>query len=147
MMKKILLLTTALFLCLAVVVKAQQPQREQREKMTPEQQATRMVANLNKELKLSEEQQTELKKWFTTTFTQRGENMKKHQGDREAMRAQMKKDWEATDAKLKKVLTTEQYKQYKENQEKRRQEGRKGGRPGYGGPRGGGHQGDGRPQR
>lgn len=131
-MKKIAFLAITVFMFLAFAVSAQQ--RGPREKMTPEQQATRTVERLNKELTLNEQQQKDLKAWFTTSFKQREENMKKGQDNREAMREQMKKDREATDAQLKKVLTADQYKTYKANEEKRMKEwqqrgGQGGGRP------------------
>lgn len=131
-MKKIAFLAITVFMFLAFAVSAQQ--RGPREKMTPEQQASRMVERLNKELTLNEQQQKDLKTWFTTSFKQREENMKKGQDNREAMREQMKKDREATDAQLKKVLTADQYKTYKANEEKRMKEwqqrgGQGGGRP------------------
>ena len=55
-------------------------------------------------------------------------------GNREAMRDQMKKDREAADAELKKVLTEEQYKTYKANEEKRMKEWQQRGRQGGGHP-------------
>ncbi len=119
-MKRIAFLAITVFMFLAFAVNAQQ--RGPREKMTPEQQANRMVERLNKELTLNEQQQKDLKTWFTTSFKQREENMKKGQDNREAMREQMKKEREATDAQLKKVLTEDQYKTYKANQEKRMKE-------------------------
>jgi protein CpxP len=50
------------------------------------------------------------------------------------MRDQMKKDREAADAELKKVLTEEQYKTYKANEEKRMKEWQQRGRQGGGHP-------------
>ena len=119
-MKKILFLATAFMMFLAVNVNAQQ--RGPREKMTPEQQATRMVERLNTELKLTDQQQTDLKTWFTESFKKRNEAFQNNKENREDMRAQMQKDREATDAQLKKVLTAEQYKTYKANEEKRQKE-------------------------
>lgn len=136
-MKKILFLATTLFMFLALGVNAQQ--RGPREKMTPEQQAERRVEYLNKELKLTEAQQKELKTWFTESAKKREEAFQKNRDNREEMRAQMQKDREATDAQLKKVLTAEQYKTYKENEEKRQKERQQKG-PGHSnGNRGGGY--------
>ncbi len=131
-MKRILFFTTTFLMFLTITVCAQQ--RGPRERPTPEQQATRTIERLTEELKLTEQQQTELKTWFTESFKKREETMQKNREDREAMREQMKKDREATDAELKKVLTEEQYNTYKANEEKRMKERR--------GPQGGG-----RPQR
>lgn len=119
-MKKIGFIVLTLCLCLTFVVNAQP--RERREKLTPVQQATRMVERLNKELRLSDKQQAELKTWFTQSFTEQETAMEKNRGNREAMREQMKKQREATDKELKKVLTEEQYKKHRTNQEKREKE-------------------------
>lgn len=142
-MKKIIFLAMTLFMVSAVTSQAQE--RQQREKMTPEQQATRTVEQLNKELTLTEKQQTDLKKWYTDSYTQRAKNMEKNRDNREAMRETMKKDQEATQAQLKKVLTEEQFKKYQENEKKRMEQrqnrGQRGPGMGQGGPRGGGQSG------
>ena len=122
-MKKLVFLATTLLMFLAITVNAQQ--RGPRERMTPEQQATRTVERLTTELKLTDKQQADLKKWYTESFKKREEAMQKNRDNREAMRDQMKKDREAADAELKKVLTEEQYKTYitnLEKMEKRRKE-------------------------
>ena len=121
-MKKLVFLATTLLMFLAITVNAQQ--RGPRERMTPEQQATRTVERLTTELKLTDKQQADLKKWYTESFKKR----------EEAMRDQMKKDREAADAELKKVLTEEQYKTYKANEEKRMKEWQQRGRQGGGHP-------------
>lgn len=135
-MKKILFLATTVLMFLAFSVNAQQ--RGPRERLTPEQQATRMVERLNQELKLTDKQQTELKTWFTDSFKKRNEAFEKNRENREAMRSQMQKDREATEAELKKVLTEEQYKTYKANEEKRQKERQQRGQGHQGGNRGGG---------
>ena len=126
-MKKLVFLATTLLMFL---VNAQQ--RGPRERMTPEQQATRTVERLTTELKLTDKQQADLKKWYTESFKKREEAMQKNRDNREAMRDQMKKDRE--DAELKKVLTEEQYKTYKANEEKRMKEWQQRGRQGGGHP-------------
>lgn len=131
-MRKIAFLATTILMFLAFIVNAQQ--RGPRERLTPEQQATRTVERLTKELKLTEQQQKELQTWYTASFKQREEKMKDNRGNREAMREQMKKDREATDAQLKKVLTEDQYKIYKENEEKRMKEWQQRGPQGGGRP-------------
>lgn len=136
MMKKVLFLATTL--CMFLMLGANAQQRGPREKLTPAQQADRMVMRLNEELKLSDKQQTDLKTWFTESFKKREEAFQKNRSqDREAMRAQMQKDREATNAKLKEVLTADQYKTYKENEEKRMKE-RQQKRPANANRRGGG---------
>lgn len=132
-MKKILCLTAGLLLLLAFSVHAQQRgTRGTREQLTPEQQATRVVERLTKELQLTEQQQTTLKTWYTASFKNRKEIMEKNRDDRQAIREKMQKEREANEAQLKKVLTSEQYKTYQANEAKRRQElqqrrGRQGG--------------------
>lgn len=148
-MKKILFLATVFVTSLFFSANAQQGgQREQREKMTPEQMATRTVERLNKEVTLTEKQQADLKKWYTTSYTERNKAMEKNKDNRDAMRESMKKDREATDAQLKKVLTAEQLKKYQDAEKKRqaarqnnggqRGPGMRGQRPGQGAPRQGG---------
>ena len=124
-MKKLVFLATTLLMFLAITVNAQQ--RGPRERMTPEQQATRTVERLTTELKLTDKQQADLKKWYTESFKKREEAMQQN-------RDQMKKDREAADAELKKVLTEEQYKTYKANEEKRMKEWQQRGRQGGGHP-------------
>lgn len=131
-MKKILFVTTTMMLFLAFTVNAQQ--KSPREKLTPEQQAARTVERLIKELQLTDKQQADLKNWYTASFKQREENMQKNHENREAMREQMKKDREANDAQLEKVLTAEQYKTYKANEEKRMKEWQQRRRQGGGRP-------------
>lgn len=118
-MKRIIILL-ALSLFFSIGTQAQQ--RGQRERMTPEQQAERMVKRLHAELKLTDKQQTELKTWFTDSFKKRNENFEKNRGNREAMQETMKKAQEETQAQLKKVLTADQYKKYQENEKKREKE-------------------------
>lgn len=122
-MKKIVFLAATLFIFFAISANAQQ--RGPREHMTPEQQATRMVERLTEELKLDENQQKELQTYFTEQFPKRQEEFEKNRPapeNREAMREKMEKEREATDAKLKEVLTEEQYNTYKANEEKRMKE-------------------------
>ena len=88
-MKKLVFLATTLLMFLAITVNAQQ--RGPRERMTPEQQATRTVERLTTELKLTDKQQADLKKWYTESFKKREEAMQKNRDNREAMRDQMKK--------------------------------------------------------
>lgn len=119
-MKKIVFLTVACCIFAALCTHAQQ--RGPREKQTPEQHANRMVERLNKELKLTEKQQSELKTWFSESFKQREKSFAQNRDNREAMREQMKKEREAMQTELKKVLTAEQYKIYQTNEEKQEKE-------------------------
>ena len=119
-MKKIVFLTVACCIFAAFCTHAQQ--RGPREKQTPEQHANRIVERLNKELKLTEKQQSELKTWFSESFKQREKSFAQNRDNREAIREQMKKEREAMKTELKKVLTAEQYKIYQTNEEKREKE-------------------------
>lgn len=132
-MKKFVFILTSLLLGASLLVSAQN--RGPRQKLTPEQRATRMVENLHRDLQLTEKQQKDLRLWFTKSYTQQKENLQKYSTDREGMREASRKNREATEAKLKKVLTEEQYKKYKDLEAKRRQERQQhsSGRPG--GPR------------
>lgn len=102
-MKKIVFLTVACCIFAAFCTHAQQ--RGPREKQTPEQHANRIVERLNKELKLTEKQQSELKTWFSESFKQREKSFAQNRDNREAIREQMKKEREAMKTELKKVLT------------------------------------------
>jgi len=132
-MKKIVFILTSLLLGASLLADAQS--RGPRQKLTPEQRATRMVEHLHRDLQLTEKQQQDLKLWFTQSYTRQQENFQKYSTEREGMREAIRKDREATEAKLKKVLTAEQYKKYKDIEAKRRQERQQhpSGRPG--GPR------------
>lgn len=74
------------------------------------------------ELKLNEQQEKQVKDLFTENFKQRGELMKKYQGQRDSVMVNMKKMEDQQNLSLKKILTEEQYKTYLTNLEKRKQE-------------------------
>lgn len=132
-MKRIFFATVALIFAASMF--AQAPQRGERREFKPEEMATRITDGMKKELDLNEKQY----KSVYNLYLKRGEQMqeqraKREQGqqiDREAMREEMKKQQEAMDASLKKILTAEQYTKYEEMQKKMQQR-----RPGQGGPRG-----------
>ena len=130
-MRKFLFLA-ALSLLLIAEESCSQQQKKTPERATPEQESERMVERLNEELQLTEKQQNELKVYFTDSFKKRKETFEKNKESREELRDMMKKEREATDAQLKKVLTEEQYNTYKENEKKHREEW--GGRRRQGGP-------------
>ena len=141
-MKK--LLFTAVVLMFSVSMFAQQPQRGERREFKPEEMATRMADGMKKELNLNDEQY----KSVYNLYLKRGEEMKARrdkgqqgqQVSREARREEMKKNQEAMNAELKKILTAEQYTKYEEMLKKQQQRQRQGG------PRGG-QGGAGRPPR
>ena len=107
-MKKFVL--AALAMVFSVTLFAQAPQRGERREFKPEEMATRMADGMKKELNLNDEQY----KSVYNLYLKRGEEMKKQQ--------------EAMNAELKKVLTKEQYTKYEEMLKKQQQR--------QGGPRG-----------
>ena len=131
-MKKILFAAVALIFSVSMF--AQAPQRGERREFKPEEMATRMADGMKKELNLNDEQY----KSVYNLYLKRGEEMKARrdkgqqgqQVDREARREEMKKNQEAMNAELKKILTPEQYTKYEEMLKKQQQ------RRGHGGPRG-----------
>ncbi len=121
----------------------ERPQRGDMEKMTPEQRNEKRVERMTKELNLDAAQQEKLKQFYADEAKKREAMMaemkdKKGQG-REMMGQQMK----ATEAKMKEILTAEQFTKWKSNQDKMRErmQQRMGERQGGGmmgdGPRGG----------
>ena len=131
-MKKILFAAVALIFSVSMF--AQAPQRGERREFKPEEMATRMADGMKKELNLNDEQY----KSVYNLYLKRGEEMKARrdkgqqgqQVNREARREEMKKNQEAMNAELKKILTPEQYTKYEEMLKKQQQH------RGQGGPRG-----------
>lgn len=131
-MKKIIFAAIALFF--SVTMFAQAPQRGERREFKPEEMATRMADNMKKELDLNDEQY----KSVYDLYLKRGKEMKARynkgqegkQVDRDTRREEMKKQQEAMNSELKKILTSEQYAKYEEMLKKQHQ------RRGQGGPRG-----------
>ncbi len=119
-MKKITTLLILLFSIGSITLLAQQ--HGPRERLSPDERAEKTVELLNKELTLTKQQQTDLKNWFTTHYKQQEENFKKNRAEREAMREQMQKNREQTEAQLKKILTAEQFQKYQEKEQKRQKE-------------------------
>ena len=133
-MKKIIFAAVALLFSVSLF--AQGPQRRE---FKPEDMATRVTDGLKKALDLNEKQY----KSVYNLYLKRGEEMKARrdngqqdqQVDREARREEMKKNQEAMNAELKKILTAEQYTKYEEMLKKQQQRQRQGGPRGHqGGP-------------
>ena len=93
-----------------------------RERMTPEQRTEKRVERLTKELSLNDKQQKEVKDLFASQEDNmqkmRMDNKDKKADNREAMMQKMKVDRDAQDAKMKSILTADQYKKYTELQKK-----------------------------
>ena len=79
-------------------------------------------------MKLNEQQEKQVKDLFTENIKQRGELMKKYQGQRDSVMVNMKKMEDQQNLSLKKILTEEQYKTYLTNLEKRKQKWKNAGR-------------------
>ena len=108
-----------------------------RERMTPEQQATRTVERLTTEIKVDRQTTGRPRKnGIPNRYKKREEAMQGKTGITvNAMRdTNRKKTVKLQTPKLKKVLTEEQYKTYKANEEKRMKEWQQRGRQGGGHP-------------
>ena len=124
-MKTLTLIISSLLILMTTGLSTQQhgPQHHgQRGHMNPEEMIKRQVEHMKTELKLNEQQEKQVKDLLTENFKQRGELMKKYQGQRDSVMVNMKKLEEQQNLSLKKILTEEQYKTYQTNQEKRKQE-------------------------
>lgn len=124
-MKTVTLIISSLFLLMTLGVNAQErgpQQRGQRGHMNPEEMVKRTVEQMKTELKLDEKQEKQVKELFTQSMKQRGEVMKKYQGQRDSVMFYMNKMEVQQNLDLKKILTADQYKTYLANQEKRKQE-------------------------
>lgn len=122
-MKTVTLIISSLFLLMTLGVNAQGPQhRGQRGQMNPEEMIKKSIEQMKTELKLNEQQEKQVKDLLTENFKQRGELMKKYQGQRDSVMFHMKKIEDQQNVSLKKILTDDQYKTYVANQEKRKQE-------------------------
>ena len=74
------------------------------------------IERMDQHLSLSEDQKVQLKELFTSTKAQRDELMTDKEGNREQLKA-LKQE---TNAKLKEILTTEQYAKLKESRQNRK---------------------------
>ena len=80
------------------------------------------VERLSETLEMNEEQKSKIMKYELDSFKKREVERQKYQGDRDAMREQMRKMREERDKVYKETLTEEQMKKYTELQEQRRQQ-------------------------
>jgi len=106
----------------------QKPAREQRERMTPEQRNERQLKKITTELNLNAAQQEQVKLFIAekSAKSQKLREARKHQNDnsskltadqKEVFKKEMAAEKEANDAKMKSILTAEQYSKWKVNQE------------------------------
>lgn len=110
-MKKIIF-TALLFMGLATVGFSQD--RPQREKKTPEERAQLMTDHLAKKLSLSDKQKSEIYKINLDRAKEMDKSMAKTSAERKQAFEQQKKQFEASDEKINKVLTDDQKKSYAE---------------------------------
>jgi len=104
-------LTLALLLVLGAAAAAAQPMR-----MNPEERTEQLATSLS----LTPEQKPKVLEIFKAADEARRKAFEEREGDRDAMRQVMQKQREETDAKLKAVLTEEQFAQYEKLRTERR---------------------------
>ncbi|PXY40456.1 hypothetical protein DMB65_12690 [Flavobacterium cheongpyeongense] len=133
-MKK-LLITALLFVGIASFAQDgdegdmdQRPAREQRERLTPEQRNEKQLKKLTADLTLDTKQQEQVKQLIAerSAKTEKLREARKEQKEkgtkltaeqREALRKEMKAEADANDAKMKGILTADQYTKWKKIQE------------------------------
>lgn len=106
----------------------QKPAREQRERMTPEQRNEKQLKKLTSELTLDAKQQDQVKQLIAERSVkseklrearkeQREKGTKLTDAQKEAFKKEMTAEAEANDAKMKGILTADQYTKWKAIQE------------------------------
>lgn len=90
------------------------------EHFSPEQQADKMLERMSEELKLTVQQQKEVKAWLITSQQKRKKILEEKKGERKNMREIVRKHREEMTEQLKKILTEEQYRQYERYEKERR---------------------------
>jgi len=90
-----------------------------RMRMTPEQRTDTLAVKLS----LTDSQKVSVLAVYKTADTVRQKSFQEHQGDRDAMRTAMESSRTQTDAKLKAILTEDQYKKYQTLMEQMRSGG------------------------
>ncbi|UCS94424.1 DUF4890 domain-containing protein [Echinicola marina] len=114
-MKRIMFLLAIL---VATVLQSEAQQRRERGDMDPEKMAERVAGHMEKELELSEEQKKEVYALFLESSKKRMEMRNQEKEEREAAREQMIADRKAQQAKLKEILSEEQFAKWEEMQRK-----------------------------
>jgi len=109
----------------------QKPVREQREKLTPEQRNDRQLKKITTELNLNSAQQEQVK-LFIAEKSAKAEKMREARNkqkdnsnkltadQREAFKKEMIAEKDASDAKMKSILTADQYTKWKASQQQDR---------------------------
>lgn len=113
----------------------QRPAREQRERLTPEQRNERQLKKLTTDLTLDAKQQEQVKQLIAerSAKTEKLREARKEQREkgtkltpeqRETLRKEMTAEADANDAKMKGILTADQYTKWKKNQEENKDKAR-----------------------
>jgi len=113
----------------------QKPARDQKERLTPEQRNEKQLQKLTAELSLNANQQTQVKqllaersskaeKFREARKNKKDSNVKPTEADREAFKKEMLAEKEANDAKMKSILTADQYTKWHSLQEKNKDKAR-----------------------
>jgi len=98
---------------------------QNKQRRTPEDMAKQQTSWMKEELKLSAEQEKKVYDINLKTMMNLKAARQKHQGDREAMQAEMKQFRTEKDKALKKTLSEEQYKLYKQRMKELREQRKK----------------------
>ncbi|MDR7212305.1 hypothetical protein [Flavobacterium piscis] len=113
----------------------QKPAREQRERLTPEQRNEKQLKKLTSELTLNANQQEQVKQLLAERSAkseklrdagkeQREKGTKLTDAQKEAFKKEMIAEKDANDAKMKGILTADQYTKWKALQDQKKDEGR-----------------------
>ncbi|OIV42104.1 hypothetical protein [Flavobacterium johnsoniae] len=132
-MKK-LLIAAMLFVGIASFAQEtdQKPSREQRERLTPEQRNEKQLQKLTTELSLDANQQAQVKQLLADRSAKaeklrearKDNKTKPTEAEREAFRNELKAEKDANDAKMKTILTADQYTKWHSLQEKNKEKAR-----------------------
>jgi len=110
----------------------QKPAREQRERLTPEQRNEKQLQKLTSELSLDANQQAQVKQLLADRSAKaekfrearKDNNTKPTDEEREAFKTELKAEKDANDAKMKSILTADQYTKWHSLQEKNKDKAR-----------------------
>jgi len=113
----------------------QKPARNQKERLTPEQRNEKQLQKLTSELSLNANQKTQVKqllaersakseKFREARKNKKDSNVQPTEADREAFKKEMLAEKEANDAKMKSILTADQYTKWHSLQEKNKDKSR-----------------------
>lgn len=127
-MKRFNLFLIAILL-LSGIAMAQGPRRGDRKEATPEAQAQRMTDRMVKEFSLNEQQAKELQAVNLKLTKQMQANKEQAKADKKQKREEMKSMREERDARLKTILTEDQYTAYQKKQADREKDMKEKGNP------------------